>query len=120
MEYGHHNLTISLKTMDSALEFAALLIDHALAAFHLMGVDEGQKKSKTVFDWILLNGGTRFGKRACLRALHAQFNDVGELEEILSDMGDRHIISPSVPVKTGGRHGLFFDVNPGLYQEVGK
>jgi len=119
MEYGHHNLTLSLKTMANALEFAALLIDHALASFNLMGaMNEGKRKSKAVFDWILLNGGVRFRKRDCLRALHGQVRDVEELDDILTDMEDRHIISPPIKVKTGGAPGLFIEVNPELHRGV--
>jgi len=65
MEYGHHSLLISLETMNRALEIAALLIDHALAAFNLMGADESQVKVKAVYEWIVFNGEARFKKREC-------------------------------------------------------
>lgn len=117
MKYGHHSLVISLETMNRALEFAALLIDHALAAFNLMGADEGQRKAKAVFDWILCNGETRFQKRDCHRALQGQFHTIKELEDILNDLEGRHIISSPIKIETKGRPSIFFDVNPVLLQE---
>jgi len=119
MEYGHHSLMISLKTMDRALEFSALLVDHALAAFNLMGVvSEGQKKFKALLDWIQSGGKTRFRRRDCLRDLHGRFKDVKELEGFLKNMESLHIISPPIRIQTGGAPGIFHDVNPKLSQEV--
>ncbi len=118
MEYGHHNLVISLKTMDKALEFSALLIDHALAAFNLMGVNEKQRKFYALLDWIRLDDKTRFRQRDCLRELHGQFKDVEELEGYLKNMGDRHIVSLPIKEPSGGRPSIFFDVNPELSQET--
>ena len=115
MEFGHHNLTISLETMNKALEFSTLLIDHALSAFHLMGVvDERYKKEKALYNWIRLDGKPRFKKRDCLRGLQSQFKDVDELEGFLKDMESRHIISPPIHIKTGGAPSIFYDVNPKL------
>jgi len=121
MEYGHQNLTIPLETMNRALDFSALLIDHGLKAFNLMGaVDEGYKKEKAILNWIRLGGETRFRKRDCLRDLHGQIKDVDELEPFLKDMEGRHIISPPIQIEAGGRPGIFYDVNPKLWQEVGR
>ena len=83
-----------------------------------MGVNEGERKFKALLDWILLDGKTRFRKRDCIKALHAQFHDVEELEGFLKNMGDRHIISPPIKEPSGGRPGIFFEVNPELSQEM--
>ena len=117
MEYGHHTLVISLETMNRALELAALLINHALAAFDLMGADESQAKVKEVYEWIIFNGEASFLKRECQRSLHGQFRTVNELEEALHDLEDRNIISPPIHTPTGGRPSIHFDVNPALFQE---
>ena len=117
MEHSSRNLVISMETMGRALELATLLIDHALAAFNLMGADDDQRKTNLVYEWIIFNGKARFRKRDCLRALHGRFRGVKELEDILKALEDRHIISAPIHVGASGRPSIFFDVNPALFQE---
>ena len=117
MEHGHERLSISLETMANALEISALLVDHALAAFALMGLDGTRKKNQRVIDWIQVNGQARFNKRDCLRDLKTEFRKVDELDHALDDLLSRHIIKGPVKVETGGRPSLFFDVNPAMIPE---
>ena len=117
MEFGHDILSISKETMGKALELAALLIDHALTAFNLMGTDDSQVKTKRVYEWIIANGAKRYNKRECFRVFRGQMSSVADLEEILIDLEDRNIISRPIHVGTGGRPSIFFDVNPVLFEE---
>lgn len=106
MEHGHEKLFISLETMTNALEISASLIDHALTAFALMGLDGAKSKNQRVIDWIQVNGQALFNKRDCLRDLKAEFRNVGELNHTLGDLLSRHIIKGPVKVETGGHTGL--------------
>ena len=118
MEYGNQRLTISLETMNRALELTALLIDHALAAFGLMGVDDGMHKAKVVVDWIVVSGQEQINQRDCLRDLKGTFKKVDELKETFNFLKSRHYIRESIEEETGGRPGINFDVNPAVSSEV--
>jgi len=118
MEYGHSAREISKNTVSSALEIAALLIDHALLAFGLMGVEAGEEREKQLLEWIEIKGQARFNKRDCLRELHSRFRNSGELEQALGSLESRRFIRGPIKEETGGRPSVFYEVNPALFSEV--
>lgn len=55
-EHGQSQLVISGGTMAGALEIAALLMSHAIAAYDLMGVDQATEDAQTMWQWIFAQG----------------------------------------------------------------
>jgi hypothetical protein len=113
-EHGEQIKVISASTMERAAYIALLLIDHARAAFNLMGVDQAIEDAKAVFDWIKASGKLMFTKTECLKALHGRFTKAPRLAEALKVLADRNIVSgPDALVTTPGkRPTMTFRVNP--------
>jgi len=104
--------------MNNALELSALLIDHALAAFELLGMDKQTEKAKHVYEWIKSNGQLSFNQNDCHRSLQGQFKKVGELKEALAELTERNIISQPEQIKTGGRPSIIYYVNPAILGDI--
>ena len=113
-EHGGQARVISGDTMVRAAYLALLLIDHARAAFHLMGVDQAIEDAKAVLDWIKACGKPAFRKTECLRALHGRFTKAARLAEALKVLADRNIVSgpESLLTTLGKRPATVFRVNP--------
>ena len=112
------NRVISRQTMNNALELSALLIDHALTAFELFGVDKQTENTKRVYEWIKSNGQRFFKQNDCHKALHGQFAKISELRDVLAELMERNIISKSEQIKTGGRPSIINYVNPAIFGDV--
>lgn len=115
-EHGAQIRVISGDTMERAVLLALLLIDHARAAFHLMGVDQAIEDARAVFDWIKACGKPMFRKTECLRALHGRFTKAVRLAEALKVLADRNIVSgpESLITTPGKRTTTAFRVNPAV------
>ena len=64
---------LSIDTMRRALQFAAVLASHAVAAFDLMGADEALKNARKVWSWIQREHKPQFTFRDCFNALRGTF-----------------------------------------------
>ena len=60
-------LVVSGEVMKNAISIGRYLIDHAKAAFSLMGADDGIKKCKYVLDAIVKSGLVEFTRRDVMR-----------------------------------------------------
>jgi hypothetical protein len=111
---------IDHETMGNALALATNLKEHALSAFGLMSVDKDTEKAHVVLEWIKANGEHSFLKSDCHKALHGQFKDVKELEEALQILKERHVVSSSESLNSGGkgRPSIIYNVNPALFSDV--
>ncbi len=115
-EHGERIRVISADTMGRAAYLVLLLVDHARAAFNLMGVDQAIEDAKVVFDWIKACGKPTFRKTECLRALHGRFTKAARLAEALKVLADRNILSgPEYLLTTAGKRStVVFRVNPAV------
>jgi hypothetical protein len=113
-EHGERIRIVSAGTMERAVYLALLLIDHARAAFNLMGVDPAIEDAKAVLDWIRARGKSTFQKTECLKALHGRFTKAPRLADALKVLADRNIVSgpESLLTTPGKRPTTFFRVNP--------
>lgn len=115
-EHGAQIKVISADTMGRAAYIALLLIDHARAAFNLMGVDKAIEDAKAVLDWIKAHGRAVFHRTDCLKALHGRFTTATRLTDALKVLADRNIVSgPHSLVTTPGKRAtIAFYVNPAV------
>jgi hypothetical protein len=65
-QIGHQTLVIDDSIMNSAIDLARLLIDHAIAARQLMGTDQATEDAKLVFEWLKLAPIDRFTPTECI------------------------------------------------------
>lgn len=115
-EHEERIKVISADTMDRAVYLALLLIDHARAAFNLMGVDQAIEDAKAVIVWIKTRGALVFRKTECHKALHGRFTTAARLNAALHVLAERNIVSrpESMITTTGKRSTTTFRVNPML------
>ncbi|MRR07485.1 MAG: DUF3987 domain-containing protein [Deltaproteobacteria bacterium] len=115
-KHGPTSPSIDNSTITAAIDLATNLVNHALAAFDLMGSDQSTNDAKTVFRWILEKRLEHFRQRDCQRAFRTL--DPKRMEQAEKVLYDRHIISE--PIKrgggsTGGRPSIMYTVNPAIF-----
>jgi hypothetical protein len=107
-----HRQALPLETMKSALDVAAILAEHAKAAFGLMGSDPAQECAKTLLDKIQREHVTRFTAREALEKVKGRFPRMEKLRPALTLLEERGFIFPIEASRSGaGRPSLVFTVN---------
>lgn len=101
---------VSLQTIGTALDLAAVFADHALIAFDLMGADTSLEGARKAWRWIEKNRFDEFTKRDCFNALKATFHRVANIEDPLKILEERNYIQAETK-KTGGRPSIIYRVN---------
>jgi hypothetical protein len=105
---------ISVETMGTALDIAAVASSHAEVAFDLMGADVAIEGAKKVWRWVEKGRHESFTKRDCFQALRGTFSRVSDLEPPLDVLDERNYIAGAT-VKggpQGGRPSIAYSVNP--------
>jgi hypothetical protein len=105
---------VSGKTMEMVLLLTSVLIPHALAAFDLMGADEGMSGARKILNWIHKNSLSEFSGRDCFEATKGTFKKVSVMETSLTVLKEHFIIRDLPPEKKPGRPSIMFEVNPGI------
>lgn len=80
---------IELGTMQAALGLAALLTQHALAVFDMMGADTGHDAARKVWNWVDSRKVETFTARDCFQALRGTFPRMADLNPALEVLLDR-------------------------------
>jgi len=106
--------TVSSRIMGMALGLADVLIPHALAAFDLMGADEGMSGARKIFNWICRKDLTEFSSRDCFEATKRTFKKVSVMEISLIVLKEHFIIRERPSEKRPGRPSIVLEVNPEL------
>jgi putative DNA primase/helicase len=111
---------ISLQTIKRALEVAAILSEHALAAFGLMGADPAIEGAKKVWRWVERNRSKSFTARDCFQALKGSFLKMDELQPALDVLVERAYIAKESKKESTGRGrppSTSYCVNPSLTED---
>ena len=87
-----HKVVIGPDTMRSALSVAAILAEHAKAAFGLMGSDPAQDCARAVLRWIMRDRVTTFTARDALRAVRGRFSTMEKVTAGLGVLEERAFI----------------------------
>ena len=113
VEHGKNApLQIGVETMELALDFSELLIDHAKAAFGLMDSDTSTGDSQKIFAWIVSEKLDQFKRGEVYRHFKGRFTGkTDRLDKALKDLETRAIVTPGTQ-KTSGRAATLYDVNP--------
>ena len=110
-------LVVSGEVMENAIRIGRYLIDHATAAFSLMGADDGIKKCKYVLDAILKSGLVEFTRRDVMR-LCRSLKTVEQVQSVLDRLSDDGYIAAkdsAAPTGKGRPPNLVYLINPMLY-----
>lgn len=117
VEHSGSTLTVNEQTMERAIELSKLLIEHAKAAFDLMGADKATDDAKAVYRWIVKKQNHTFTQRECHNSLQSRFPKVDSLKTALEDLQKRTIISKPIKESTGGCPSTHYAVNPAIVPE---
>jgi hypothetical protein len=107
---------VTLETMTRALDLMAVLSEHALAVFNMMGADPAIEGAKRVWRWIEAGRGRSFTARDCFNALRGTFKKMEALNPALAVLVERAYIF-AVDAETGGpgrKPSPSYRVNPKL------
>jgi hypothetical protein len=102
--------------MCNALKIAALLTEHAIAAYGWMGIDQSQHDVKTVLNWITSHGKLTFTKSEL--ALGMRNKKLGKAEclrKAINLLIDRNLIGPPQKLPTRKPTTVFY-VHPSVIQ----
>ena len=111
---------ISANAMNKALELAALLCEHAVAAFIGMGSEQSVNDAKDILKWLESLQLASFTKSEVVRALKNKACGKSErLDKALRILAERHYISEPISKSTPNstKPTTYFEIHP-LLQEV--
>ena len=105
-------------TITASIEIGGYLIDHALAAFDLMGGDPALDGARTLVRWIRKDRKAEFTKRECHIAHRARFPRASDLDPVLDLLLDHGYIRPLARDADGhDRRSVRFEVNPATWTQ---
>ncbi|MBO4793198.1 MAG: DUF3987 domain-containing protein, partial [Deltaproteobacteria bacterium] len=78
-----------LETMRQACALGSFLVEHAKAAYALMGTDETLEGAKKILSWIRRKHAGRFTTQEAWQALRGTFHHMPSLREALKELEDR-------------------------------
>lgn len=104
---------INTLTMSAVLQLADGLMEHARAAYSLMGADEGMECAKAILRWVEHDGLTSFTARSALEKVKGRWPRMDKVNAGLHVLEDWAYIAPLEP-ETGkrGRPTRVYMVNP--------
>ncbi len=101
--------------MGGAVAVATYFIDHALAAFGLMGAEGPLDDAGRVRRWIFAGRRPSFTRRECHRAHEARFHRSEDLDPVLDLLEEHRWIRRVAEEQRPGRPSERYEVNPSLY-----
>lgn len=93
--------TISVETMNAALEIMAVITRHSLAALDMMGSDPTIAAARLLWDWIERRRLTHFAVREAFNALRSTFPRVAKLRKALEALEERGYVEVLEPPRDG-------------------
>jgi hypothetical protein len=105
---------IDATTMDRAIRIGTYAIDHARAAFGLMGADSGVNLAKMIWAWVVRIDRAVVTKHEIHRAMQSRVNRAAELDpalDLLLERGMLRELRLSGP-RPPGRPSVTFAINP--------
>lgn len=117
MELAEMGLTaeeVSEVAMTRALQLGRLLIEHARAAFALLGTDAVDTDAAAVVRWVKARGLTEFTRREAQKAQEGRFRSVERLDKAMARLEAGEVVRSTKRVKRGAPPSVLYRVNPRL------
>ncbi len=90
-----HTFVIGEECMNKALAMAALLTDHALAAYNLLGTDQSTEDAKEILRWMKVHGQSPLSQSEITLAMrNRRLGKAERLHKALKVLVDRNILTP--------------------------
>jgi hypothetical protein len=112
-------LVVDGETMRNSIRIGEYFIEHARAAFMLMGADPVISQSKKVMDVVTKNGMTEFTRRDLMR-LCRNFKKAEDVQPVLTQLVDYGYIAPKEHKNYSGKGrppAQTYLVNPHMYEQ---
>ena len=109
---GEADAGLRLATIAKAIDLAWLLIDHAKAAFALLGADEIDADAAAVLAWVRSERRPEFTRRDAQKAMEGRFRTVERLAKALGRLESMEVLRGFVHRPTKGRASQRYQVNP--------
>jgi hypothetical protein len=103
---------VEAETMRRAVDLATPLIDHALAAFDLMGCDERVAGALKILAWVRREGLKTFTVRDCFHAHQRRFKQVRAMQPSLELLVEHGYLRRLPKPEVAHRPSEPFEVNP--------
>jgi putative DNA primase/helicase len=107
---------ISCQTMAQAIDLATPLIDHALAAFDLMGRDPTVEDAQKILAWVERERQQEFVLRDCCRAHQSRFRRVDRIRPALHLLIEHGYLRLTTTPKVAYRPSERFQANPQIWE----
>ncbi|MGO9179316.1 MAG: DUF3987 domain-containing protein [Candidatus Limnocylindrales bacterium] len=110
---------INVATMAAALDVGRYLIDHAIAAFDMMGADPRLEAARRIGRWIVATHQAAFTQREAFRALRGQamFPTADRLTAGLAALDEHGWVRQLAPERGLGRPPNRYETNPAILRE---
>ena len=105
---------VSEVAMRNALQLGHLLIDHARAAFSLLGTDAVDTDAVALVRWIKAEGREQFTRREAQKAQEGRFRSGERLDKALARLVDGESLREFKLIRPSMRPSKAYRVNPGL------
>lgn len=105
---------VSEVAMRNALQLGHLLIDHARAAFALLGTDAVDTDAAAVVRWIKASGLREFTRREAQKAQEGRFRSVERLEKAMERLEAGDVVRSTKRRRPGAPPSVVYRVNPRL------
>lgn len=105
---------VSEVAMQRALQLGYLLIEHARAAFALLGTDAADTDAAAVVRWIKTNHLQDFTRREAQKAQEGRFRSVERLEKAMERLEAGEVVRSTKRRKAGAPPSVAYRVNPRL------
>ena len=99
--------------MVKAIRIGRYFIEHALAAFSMMGADDNTESCIRVVDWIQKQGLNVVTKREILRA-NRRFKNIKMVDPVIEKLIENNYLRESEQTRAGSvkRTDIFYKINP--------
>ncbi|MCU0925273.1 MAG: YfjI family protein [Hydrogenophaga sp.] len=105
---------VSEVAMRRALQLGGLLIEHARAAFALLGTDAVDTDAVAVVRWIKASGLLEFTRREAQKAQEGRFRSVDRLEKAMERLEAGDVVRSTKRRRAGAPPSVVYRVNPRL------
>jgi len=118
---GRETEEVTLDSVERAVRLCGLLVQHAKAAFRLLGADKIETDALHLMSWIKATERHEFDRSFAQKALEGKFRTVNQLKQAAERLNEWNVLSPELQRKNkGARHTPYYRVNPLLFDKSTK
>ena len=114
---GRNSDCVEMDSVSRAVALCELLIEHAKAAFQLLGADQVEADALHVMKWIQANRFIEFNRSQAQKALEGRFRTVEKLKVVAERLSEWNVLSPVMKrINKGSKKpSFYYQVNPKIF-----